>query len=619
MPQAATVLVVASSRLRELADEIDGTAAAEADVVATKRAAQERLAADSTIDCVVAAQELPDGAGLDLLAQVRETDPSLPFVLLATDGSERLASDAFAADADDYVPVDPAAPAVEEIVTRIDGILEADRETRRSRQQLETIVETVPEGVFVFDEDARIVGGNETGAEMIGYDCKADVIGTSIPDLVADGVFHEEVVEAYLDELPELLSPETDKETTTFEFRAFPGTDDERVFEVRTTLRPADGEYRGAIGVIRDVTERERRREELEQYETIINAIPDPVYATDADGLFEFVNDAMEDLVGYEFPDPQDKGVYLGMTERDLEKSRELIRELLSPDTPREKGMVEMDVITRDGHSIPVENHMALLPYDEGYRGTAGVLRDISEQKRRKRRLDVLDTVLRHNLRNDMNVIIGYAELLADRLDDRELLSAVERIRRKARDLIRIGDEIRTLQNTIEREESDRERSTIDAAPIIDRVVERYQADAPQATLRAEHPEELRVTGDSTLQRALADLIENALEHSDRPDPTVTVSVETDCAPPRSAASDDAEAADWVAIRVADDGPGIPDYERRLINGDEDITPLKHGSGLGLWVVSWITESFGGDVTIESNQPRGSIVTLRLVHGDPPE
>ena len=56
------------------------------------------------VDCVIATQELPESTGVDLLERFRDREPTLPFVLVATDGSEALASRAVAAGATRYVP-----------------------------------------------------------------------------------------------------------------------------------------------------------------------------------------------------------------------------------------------------------------------------------------------------------------------------------------------------------------------------------------------------------------------------------------------------------------------------------------------------------------------------------
>ncbi|MFC4406864.1 ATP-binding protein [Haloarchaeobius iranensis] len=101
-------------------------------------------------------------------------------------------------------------------------------------------------------------------------------------------------------------------------------------------------------------------------------------------------------------------------------------------------------------------------------------------------------------------------------------------------------------------------------------------------------PDSATAVADRRLVFALSNAIENAVDHNDQP--SVEMSVET---------TDTA-----VEIRVADDGPGIPEQER-------DITQPQHGSGLGLWAVNWVVESFGGNLAFETPE-RGSGVVLWL-------
>ena len=96
-------------------------------------------------------------------------------------------------------------------------------------------------------------------------------------------------------------------------------------------------------------------------------------------------------------------------------------------------------------------------------------------------------------------------------------------------------------------------------------------------------------------------LIENAAVHNDGTDPRVTVSARVE--------------GDQAVVRVTDNGPGIDEYELEILDSGTE-TPLRHGSGLGLWLVKWGTETIGGSVDFEPAEPTGTIATLTVPLSD---
>jgi signal transduction histidine kinase len=94
----------------------------------------------------------------------------------------------------------------------------------------------------------------------------------------------------------------------------------------------------------------------------------------------------------------------------------------------------------------------------------------------------------------------------------------------------------------------------------------------------------------------LDELLRNGVVHNDHERPTVEVTVAAD--------------AETVRIAVSDDGPGLPPVERRILTGSIVETATQHGSGLGLWLVSWLVGSVDGDVTASTVE--GTTVTLTL-------
>ncbi|MUV90188.1 histidine kinase, partial [Halapricum sp. CBA1109] len=70
------------------------------------------------------------------------------------------------------------------------------------------------------------------------------------------------------------------------------------------------------------------------------------------------------------------------------------------------------------------------------------------------------------------------------------------------------------------------------------------------------------------------------------------------------------------SLTVADDGPGIPDRERAVLDSGTE-TQLEHGLGMGLWSINWAVTRVGGDLSVADNDPRGTVVTVRLYGTDP--
>jgi len=227
--------------------------------------------------------------------------------------------------------------------------------------------------------------------------------------------------------------------------------------------------------------------------------------------------------------------------------------------------------------------------------GGTVVLQDVTEERRREQRLAVLNRVLRHNLRNDLTVVAGYFDIAEERIDDEALPDLHAAAHEKTLDVIDLAEKARDVERTIDSEGDGGERCEV--ADLLEDIRadlgEEYSGD-----IRIEVPEDVTLVGDRVLvDRVFRNLIENGLEHGDA-DPVVAVTF---------AGVDDAGRA---AFEVSDDGPGIPDHELAVIETGEE-TALKHGSGLGLWLVQWGVASLGGAASFETDES-GTTAVLEL-------
>lgn len=241
--------------------------------------------------------------------------------------------------------------------------------------------------------------------------------------------------------------------------------------------------------------------------------------------------------------------------------------------------MVETTV--RGSHSTPTTD------------GVIVTMRDITERYRHQQRRRVMNRVLRHDLRNDMNVVVGHAEILVDALDD-DYVRHAETIEQKASNLVQIGEKVRKIDQRLHGR--DREFKRIELARIVRKEVQSIHETYPDASIRT-RLEDVSIWGDMLVRTAVTNLIENAVEHNDRPTPEVDI------------VATYADETGRIELTVSDNGSGIPEAERRVITSGVE-TPLEHISGLGLWLVKWIVEGMDGELTIETKETHGTIITL---------
>lgn len=222
-----------------------------------------------------------------------------------------------------------------------------------------------------------------------------------------------------------------------------------------------------------------------------------------------------------------------------------------------------------------------------------GYVQDITEQVETKQQLSVLDRVLRHNLRNDMNVILANAELIADKTDE-EVADHVDKIFKRGEGLLSLSKKHRDVAAVLSEPASPH---SIDIESTVRGPVESFVDRYPDAEISLSISESVTARAVDQIEYAIGELVENAIVHNDCAQPTVSVSVDT--------------TGNRVTITVEDDGPGLSDQERSILRGETE-EPLEHASGIGLWLVRWIVSRSGGVLEFEENDPVGCTVRITL-------
>jgi signal transduction histidine kinase len=254
---------------------------------------------------------------------------------------------------------------------------------------------------------------------------------------------------------------------------------------------------------------------------------------------------------------------------------------------------------TRDRQRFYRVRHEPLRNHQDQVVGHVVAMREVTEQKRHEQRLEVANRILRHNLRNELNVILGQAVSLQQSLpEEREALVSIREAASRLNDL---GEKARHIQSSLSWD-ADAHRQ-VDLVAAVTTVVVDCREAYPTARIALDGPDEALVRAPSAgvVETVVGNLIENAVEHNDSHEPRVDVEIRV-----RNGT---------VTLEVADDGPGIPPGEIAVLQQGSE-TKLEHGSGIGLWLVHWFVAAMGGDIAF--HEAGGTVVEVTLERADSP-
>jgi signal transduction histidine kinase len=113
----------------------------------------------------------------------------------------------------------------------------------------------------------------------------------------------------------------------------------------------------------------------------------------------------------------------------------------------------------------------------------------------------------------------------------------------------------------------------------------------PELELVKETPiPQMSVQANSMLGSIFRNLLKNAIQHNDKETPKAAVSA--------------TDRDDTVVVRIADNGPGIPDSRKDTVFGKGEKGLDSQGTGIGLYLVETLIENYGGDIWIEDRENR---------------
>ena len=386
-------------------------------------------------------------------------------------------------------------------------------------------------------------------------------------------------------------------------------------------FRNRDGVVAGVQGITIDISGRKRIEadagEMLARLRSILATVPDAIIVIDEHGLIESFSPAAERIFGYTADDVVGRNVKMLMPSPYQEEHDAYLERYLRTGERRIIGIGRVvSGLRKDGSVFPIELAVGEAMF-AGKRLFTGFIRDITQRQETERRLDELQSEMRHvarlsemgqmgstlahELNQPLTAIANYVEACRRLAEANAPLEKVrQNLEKAAAQATRAGEIIRRLRQFVEKGSTERR-----AIPI-NQVVEEASALALigaqqqgiRTTLQLDPSNPRAVIDRVQIQQVLVNLIRNSVDAvASSPRREITVSTRV--------------MHDGIELSVSDTGPGIaPEIAPKLFR--PFVSTKQKGMGVGLSISRSIVQSHGAELRAIPGTDRGVTFTFTL-------
>ena len=491
----------------------------------------------------------------------------------------------------------------------------ARRQVERVAQEWRTTFDAISDWISICDRDCKIVRVNKAFAsafgmkpqEILGRTCYELVHGTKEPR----------------PDCPLRQALATGEPSRREFFEPHLGI---HVEVACSPIFDEKGEVATTVHIVRDVTERKRVEEALqeseERFRDLFENANDLIQSVAPDGHFLYVNKAWREKLGYDEQEVANLTLWDIICPDFIPHCRELFQRVMSGEI---LDNIEVVFLAKDGRQIAVEGNANCRSLGGEMVASRGIFRDVTERKQveeevlaKSRQLEAASRAkseflahMSHELRTPLNVIIGFTELMLDGVTGRlkkEQRQCLNDVLNSGRHLLGLISDVLDLSK-IESGKMELRMKNIDLPGIIEslrsQIMPVIRPRKQKLELDVERDLPLVYADKSKVRQVLLNLLSNATKFT--PDGG-KLKIE--------AVSEDG----WCRVSVIDSGTGIKEDDQKKIFepfsqlDNSSLARVESGTGLGLPITRQIVDRHGGRIWVESECGKGSsfIFTLPL-------
>ena len=523
------------------------------------------------------------------------------------------------------------------IIRDISERKQAERALVRERGVLKTLIQTLPDLVWLKDPEGRYLACNARFEAFFGA-TEQQIIGLTDYDFV-----ERELADSFREN--DRLAIDASVPSINEEEVCFASDGHRELLEtIKVPMFDTDGTLIGVLGVGRDITRARQNEGELRKLARAVEQSPESIVITDAEARIEYVNDAFLQATGYR------REEVLGQNPRVLQSGKTppetyvsmwdalmngrpwkgefcnrkkdgseyiefaIVTPLRQPDgTISHYVAVKDDITEKKRIGLELDNYRQHLEKMVAERTS-----ELSAAQQRAEAANMAKSAflanMSHEIRTPMNGIIGMANILRREGVTPKQAKRLDAIDTSAQHLLAVINDVLDISK-IESGKLILEKVPVVVSRLLTNVstilAERFKAKGIRLLIEPGHLPHKLIGDPTRLQQALLNYATNAVKFTEKGSVTLRALLQEETA----------EAA-MLRFEVQDSGIGIATEDlARLFNSfeqaDNSITRKYGGTGLGLAITRRLAELMGGDTGADSTPGVGSTFwfTARLQRG----